>query len=398
MFKRTQAVNKILKMTKRKRVIQGGTWAGKTFAIIAILINTAAKESNQQILVVAESIPALKKGVIKDFLNIMSMTGRLVESRWNITERIYTFANGSTIQFDSFDSVGKAKAAGKRTHLFINEANHILFAIADTLMTRTSKTIWIDYNPDDEFWVQNELEDYEELILTYNDNDQTPETIKEDLTAKLHKAYHDPFGDHNDPNNIKSKYWANWVTVYIKGQIGTLEGVIFKNWEQVESIPANARLKGYGLDFGFSNDPTAIVAVYYADQKYYLDEVCYETGMLNKDIAERIKERIGRAAEGVADSAEPKTIKELKTRGCNVRPAKKGQGSILWGIELLQEHHFCVTSRSTNLIHEFRSYRWAEDKTGEKTNTPVDKNNHLMDALRYWGTRNLTGRKRSAFA
>lgn len=375
MFTRTTAIDKILSLEKRKKVIQGGTWAGKTAGIIAVTINLAASVPNQDITVVAESIPAIKAGALKDFMWIMQDTGRWVQSHYNATDREYKFANGSKVKFDSFDTVGKAKAAGKRDHLFINEANHIAFAIADALMMRTSGNIWIDFNPDNEFWVHTELiglSDVDFIILKYTHNEACPPSIIEELRQKQAKA------DNGDP------YWVNWCRVYIEGEIGSLEGVIFNNWSTITELPEGARLVGYGLDYGFTNDPTAFVAAYLHNGKRIYREMFYEEGLLNVQIANRAKEQgVVKGQRIIADSSEPKSNAEIKSYGLTISGVKKGQGSVNFGIDIMQSEDFLVTEDSLNLISELRKYRWFIDKDGKSTNTPIDADNHAIDASRY---------------
>ena len=369
MFKRTTAINKMLKMTARKKVIQGGTSAGKTYGIIPILIDKATKTARLKISVVAETLPAVKEGALDIFKNVMFDTGRWVESNWNASSLTYTFTNGTRIQFKSFDSVGKAKSSGKRDILFLNEANHIPFEIADALMIRSKET-WIDFNPDNEFWVHKEtLKEHnsEFLLLTYKDNEACPIETIEDLQIKIKKAE-------------TSTYWANWCKVYIDGEIGSLEGVIFNNWQTIDTIPADARLLGYGLDFGYTNDPTSIIEVYKWNDKRILNEICYQKELSNSQIAKLIETRL----PCYCDSAEPKSIAELKRLGVNAYPVTKGADSINFGISLIQENDYLVTSKSINLIMELRKYAWDKDKkTGEKLNKPIDNYNHAIDAFRY---------------
>jgi phage terminase large subunit len=369
MFKRTTAINKMLKMTARKKVIQGGTSAGKTFGIIPILINKAAKHNRLKITVVAETLPAVKEGALDIFKSIMFETNRWIESNWNASSLTYTFSTGSRIQFKSFDSVGKAKSSGKRDILFLNEANHIPFEIADALMIRSKET-WIDFNPDNEFWVHREtLKEHnsEFLLLTYLDNEGCPIETIEDLEIKKEKAN-------------TSSYWANWCKVYIDGEIGSLDGVIFNNWKTIDTIPHDARLLGYGVDFGYTNDPTAIVEVYKWNDKRIVNEICYEKGLTNSQIAKRINTKM----PAYCDSAEPKSIAELKLNGINAIAVEKGTDSIKYGINLIQENEYFVTSQSTNLISELRKYAWDKDKrTGETLNKPIDDFNHAIDSWRY---------------
>lgn len=369
MFQRTTAVNKLLKLNKRKRIIQGGTWAGKTFGIMAVLIDEYIKNKGKHLTVVAESIPAIKRGALTNFFNIMMSTGRWNQDNYNGTDRIYKFSNGSIIEFNSFDSVGKAQAAGKRTDLFINEGPYIPYEIADALIMRTEGNVWIDFNPTHEFWAHTEVltnPDAEFLLLKYTDNEALPMTIYNELMLKIEKAK-------------TSSYWANWCRVYIDGEIGSLEGVIY-NWPIVDSIPIDARLVYGGLDFGYTNDPTAAVLLYKIDNRYIIHEVLYRTGMLNSDIYNELKQF---KCHWIADSAEPKSIAELQRLGLSVMPANKGADSIKHGIQLLHEEDISITATSVNLIKEKRYYSWDKDKDGNRTGKPIDIYNHGMDAIRY---------------
>ncbi len=386
MFRRTTAINKILAMNKRKKVIQGGTWAGKTFGLMAVIPDYCIKRPKYKVTVTAETIPAIKEGALSQFQEIMQETNRWVQDRFNKNELTYTFSNNTRLQFRSFDSVGKAKAAGKRNALFINEGNYLPYEIADALIMRTEDDIWIDFNPDNEFWAHTEIlpqDDAAFLLLKYTDNEGCPQTIIDELNSKLHKAYHNPLGDRKDPKNIKSEYWANWCRVYIDGNIGSLQGVVFDNWRQIDSLPLNARLVAIGLDFGYTNDPTAIVAYYRHDNRIIFDELAYRKGLLNSDIAALLKTfKIGDTII-YADSAEPKSIDEIKTYGHNIVGTNKGKDSINYGISLLQQEDFFITARSLNLIRELRSYTWDKNRTGETLNTPIDAWNHAIDAMRY---------------
>lgn len=385
MFKRTTAINKLLKLTARKKVIQGGTSSGKTYAIIPILIDRLTKTNRLKCTVVAETLPSVKEGALDIFKTIMEETNRWRDNHWNASSLTYTFGNKSRIQFKSFDTYGKAKAAGKRDILFLNEANHIAYNIADALMIRSRET-WIDFNPDNEFWVHKETlkEPNSELILiNYPDNEAIPEETLEDLLIKKRKAFYNidlPYEEIFKDINIKNDYWANWCKVYIFGQVGSLEGVIFNNYELIKSIPKEARLIGMGLDFGYSNDPTAIVEVYKYNDKRILNEICYEKGLLNSQVAKRIKNK----SNVYCDSAEPKSIQELKQHGLRAYGVTKGADSIRFGINIMQEQNYLVTESSTNLINELRKYSWDKDKkTDETLNKPIDDFNHAIDAVRY---------------
>ena len=382
MFIYTTAIKKLRAMKARKKVIQGGTSAGKTYGIIPILIDKACKNNKLKITVVAETLPAVKEGALDIFKTVMFDTNRWIEENYNASSLTYKFSNGSRVQFKSFDSVGKAKSSGKRDILFLNEANHIAFDIADALMIRSKET-WIDYNPDNEFWVHTETlkePNSEFLLLTYHDNEGLPPETLEDLLIKQTKAFHDFSKDWKDKSNIKNSYWANWCYVYILGEIGNLEGVILNNWKSIDSIPKEARLLGYGLDFGYTNDPTTIIEVYKYNNQRIVNEICYQKGLSNSQIARLINTKL----PCYCDSAEPKSIADLKSNGINALPVTKGADSILFGLQIMQEQEYLVTSKSINTINELRKYAWDKDKkTGEKLNKPIDNFNHSIDAWRY---------------
>ena len=388
MFKRTPAISKLLKLTKRIKKVPGGTSAGKTFGIIPILIDRATRSDLLEISIVSESLPHLRKGAMKDFLKIMKATGRYNDERWSRTLLTYTFANGSYIEFFSADQDDKVRGP-RRNILYINECNNISFETYHQLAIRTDMEVWLDYNPTHEFWINTELKDdidSEELILTYKDNTALADSIVREIEKALFKGFYntsepDLFKD----SNIKNQYWSNWWRVYGLGLVGSLEGVIFSNWSQIGKVPEDAQLLGYGLDFGFTNDPTALVAVYRWNNQIVFDELIYQTGLLNSDIIREMT-RLGIDQRSLiyADSAEPKTIEEIRRSGFNIHPTVKGADSINFGISILQEQKVLVTSESVNLIKELRNYIWDKDKNGAKLNKPIDDWNHGIDAIRYF--------------
>ena len=392
-FRYTTSIKKLRKLKKRIRVIPGGSSAGKTFGILPILIDTAIKSPMLEISVVSESVPHLRKGALKDFLKIMKATGRYIDKNYNRTLLTYTFANGSYIEFFSVDNEERVRGP-RRNILYMNEANNIRFDTYHQLAIRTSHEIWIDFNPSNEFWAHEELsekdnDDVEWLTLTYKDNEALPESIVNELEKARTKAFYSPLLPIDklyNESNIKNQYWSNWWKVYGLGLLGALEGVIFSDWSKVKEIPNGAKLLGLGIDFGYTNDPTAIPALYQFNNEYYIDEVEYKTGMSNRNIARKLqKGGFTEQDKMVADSAEPKSIDEINSYGFYIEPASKGRDSIMFGIEVLQNHHFNITERSTNIIEEFRKYCWDVDKTGKKLNRPIDDYNHAMDALRYIG-------------
>lgn len=379
-FEVTTSLKKMLAMKARKKVIQGATSSGKTYGIIPILYDKCLATPRLKVTVVAETLPAVKEGCVDIFKSFMMDEGRWNDEQWNATELTYTALNKSKIQFKSFDSVGKAKAAGKRDILFLNEGNHIPYPIADALIIR-SQEVWIDFNADSEFWAHTEIlqqPNSEFLKLTYLDNEAIPKPTLEDLLYKKSKA------EEEDKRGQRG-YWWNWWQVYGLGEIGNLQGVVFNNWSQVDRIPEHAKLLGYGLDYGYRNDPTALIAIYYADNIYYLDELIYQTGLLNQAIHNKMIELgVDRYTPIVGDSAEMKSNDELQTLGWRIQDAKKGADSIVYGISRMQELDLRVTSRSLNLINEFRKYIWATDRDGNSTNKPIDNYNHAIDAIRYY--------------
>ena len=368
MFTRTTAINKIRKLEKRIKIIQGGTSAGKTFGILPVLIDKAIKQPNLEVSVVAESIPHLRRGALRDFEKIMKWTNRFVDERFNKTLLKYEFSNGSFIEFFSADDSSKLRGA-RRDVLYINECNNVTFESYNELAIRTRKEIFLDFNPSNEFWVHTELKDEPDsdfLILTYLDNEALDKSIVEQIEKNREKA-------------ATSNYWANWWKVYGEGQLGMLEGVVLNNWQIIDKIPVNARLLGIGLDFGYTNDPSAIIEVYNYNGKRIVNEVAYQTGMLNSDIARLLPKKV----IVYADSSEPKSIDEIRKHGITIKGVTKGKDSINYGIDVMQQQDYLVTSNSTNLIKELRSYIWDTDKSGKRLNKPIDHHNHAIDALRY---------------
>ncbi len=370
----TTSIKKMLRLKKRRRVIQGGSSSGKTFGIIPILIDIAIKQPHKEISIVSESVPHLRRGAMKDFLKIMIMTGRYEANKFNKSIMKYTFANGSYIEFFSVDDESKLRGA-RRNILYMNEANNISFESYQQLAIRTSDTIWIDYNPSASFWAHSELiplDDTDFIITTYKDNEALPQSIVDELESAREKGK-------------TSKYWANYWRVYGLGLIGSLEGACIPDWTEIESIPEGAKLLGAGLDFGYTNDATSIITMYKYNNAYIYDEVAYKTGLLNKDIYDILKKESLLNELIYADSSEPKSIAEINNlnNSNKMLPVKKGRDSIVNGIALINQQEIYVTSNSTNLKHELQNYIWMKDKEGNKINKPVDKFNHAIDAMRY---------------
>lgn len=304
-----------------------------------------------------------------DFENIMKSQGYWKDDRWIKTPKpTYTFETGSKIEFMSVDEYGKAHGP-RRDVLFINEANNLEYKIADQLITRTRKIVWLDWNPSEEFWFYTEMlpnrTDIDFITLTFLDNEALDKiTVDEILSHKNNKE---------------------WWTVYGEGKLGVITTRIYRDWQIVESVPHNARLERYGLDFGYSNDPSALVAIYYYEGGYIIDELMFAKGMLNNQIADILKNQpiVLQNTLVIADSAEPKSIDEIKLRGINIIGAEKGKDSITNGINIVQQQRISVTRRSANVLNEFRKYLWETDKDGNVLNEPEHKFSHSMDAIRY---------------
>lgn len=345
-------------------VNQGGTSSGKTYAILQVLFTILVQEKATA-TVVGQDIPNLKAGALRDALNIFEGSKSLkslIES-YNKSDRVFTFNNGSILEFKSYEDSQDAKS-GKRDYLFINEANGISYDIYEQLSLRTSKREFLDYNPNAEFWA-HDLKGKDSVEFFYSDhrhNPFVPQRIRDKIEV------------------LKEKDYELWK-VYARGKTGKIEGLIFRNWEIITEVPAHANLIGSGMDFGFTNDPTTVIDVYEADGELIVDELVYETGLTNKDIESRIK---GKRNRIIADSADPKSIEELTRMGFRIEGAKKGPDSVINGIDILKRYHIKITQRSVNTRKEFSNYKWKVDKaTGKAINEPVDFMNHAIDAVRY---------------
>jgi phage terminase large subunit len=301
---------------------------------------------------------------------IMKDRGYFDDKNWNKTDYTYTFETGSTIEFFSADQPGKVRGP-RRDRLFINEANNVPHETFDQLEVRTKEFIYLDWNPVSEFWYYNDVlvpkENVDHLVLTYKDNEALPQGIIDSIELRRERK--------------------GWWKVYGEGQLGEAENKIYRGWQEIDEVPRNARLERYGLDFGYSNDPTALIAIYYYDQGYIWDEICYQKGLLNKQIADIILNQP--QALVIADSAEPKSIDELKMYGVNVLGVDKKKGEtknenfVKWSIGLVQDQKITVTKRSTNILKEYRNYLWQTDKNEVILNVPEDIWDHAMDAGRY---------------
>ena len=380
-YRQTTALKRIRSLKNRIKVIQGGSSAGKTIAILILLIDRCIKTPNLEVSVVSESIPHLRRGCVKDFLKIMKDTGRFIPQNYNKTLLRYEFTNGSYIEFFSADSEEKLRG-GRRQILYINECNSIHYESYLQLAIRTSGDIYLDYNPSSKFWVHTEVIGQPEtdfIVLNYKDNEGLPIEVVSMLESNRLKAK-------------TSTYWENWCRVYLDGEIGQIEGTIFTDFEVIDKIPEEASLIGYGIDFGFSQDPCAVVALYKYNEDIVVDEIVYQTGLLNSELSNILKSN-DVTGEIYCESAEPKSIQELRRLGHNARPVEKGKDSVNYGIQILQQKHMLVTRRSKNLLDEFSKYMFKKNRDGGYDTTPIDAHNHACDALRYIAMMKLGARK-----
>lgn len=384
-YKYTGAYYKILDLIKSNPkenvfVIRGGQGASKTVSIIQLLIQSLCSQTKEATILSSE-LSKMKRTVIRDYKKICKDWGVLEnEHDFNKSESKHEYFNGSYLDFLGADvnDVGKGF---RRDILYINEADKMDVDTAVQFISRASLTI-IDYNPDSLFWGDDFINENNFITLTFQDNEYLAESeVKSILDYKAKGFFNTDLPTESlfSDGNIKNKYWSNKWRVYGLGLVGNLDGVIFDNWSTIDEVPGDARLIGVGLDFGYTNDPTAAVEVYKYNGKRILNEIVYRTGMLNSDIAKVLPKN----TFVYADSAEPKSIEEIRRAGINIMPVTKGADSIIYGIQTMQTQEYLITSKSKNIINEFQKYIWQKDKRGDTQNKPIDKYNHAIDAIRY---------------
>lgn len=356
---------------------QGGTSSGKTYAILQVLLYRLANEKATA-TVVGQDVPNLKRGAYRDAKNIINSSDylRMKWGRPNESDRIFTCRDtGSIIEFLSCADEQDAKS-GKRDYLFVNEANGIPFTIFDQLRLRTYKQTFIDFNPTSEFWAH----------LKFPMPEKDSEAAKNAKWVWIRSTHwhnkHLPQSVHDAIERLRITDPDKYL-VYGEGKTGKLRSGIYQNWSVVENMPETYKWRVLGVDFGFTNDPTAIVDVRLSEGKVWVDEVSYRTEMTNEDIATTIIDGGYQRDRVICDSAEPKSIAELRVKRLHAEAAVKGADSILHGIDLLHRYTIHVTARSENIIKELQGYTWFIDKNGNQTNRPVDARNHALDALRY---------------
>jgi phage terminase large subunit len=363
---KTNKVFRHLEESTAKIVVQqGGTRSGKTYNIILwIIFSYCQKNEGKIITICRKTYPALRGTVMRDFLTILKDHEIYSEEDHSKTASEYKL-NGNTIEFISLDMPQKIRGR-KRDLLFANEANELNFEDWQQLLFRTNEKVIIDFNPSEEFhWIYDHVlprKDVEFFQTTYKDNPFLGAEIK----AEIERL-----------KDIDENYWR----VYGLGERGQAKSLVY-TFNTIKEIPKEAKLVSYGLDFGYSSDPTSLVRTYILGDDMYVDELLYRTGMTNQDIANEMKALgLDRSNEVFADSAEPKSIEEIYRMGWNVKPTIKG--SINIGIDIIRRYKLHATESSFNLIKELRNYKYIEDKNGQMTNKPVDNFNHALDALRY---------------
>jgi len=363
-IKTTNVFHKAFKSETRITCLQGGTRSSKTYSLCQLFIVKALRETGKVFTICRKTLPALKGTAYRDVINLLKELGLYSEEYHNKSELSYSL-NGNLLEFISVDQPQKIRGR-KRNYLWLNEANEFTYEDYQQLILRTTEKVYLDYNPSDPYsWIY-------EKVLTRDDCTFFKSTYKanpfldKDTIAEIERL-----------KDLDPDYWQ----VYGLGEIGSIQTMIFRKFELVDEV--QGRLVGYGLDFGFTNSPSALVAVYQSDDNLYIKEMLYEKRLTNTDLANKLKEfKIDRQSEIVGDSAEPKTIEEIYRQGFNIKPAKKGAGIHL-GIDIMRRYKLHITKDSLNAIKEFRSYKWATDKNGDVLNTPVKLNDHLIDATRY---------------
>ena len=331
-----------------------------------LIFGYCLKQNGKTISVARKTYPSLRTSAMRDFMEILKTYELYDETKHNKSSAEYRL-NGNLVEFISLDQPQKVRGR-KRDVLFVNEANELFWEDWQQLIFRTKERIIIDYNPSDEFhWIYEKVktrDDADFYITTYKDNPFLAPEIKKEIERL---------------KDTDENYW----NIYGLGQVGASRSLIFKS-QLIESIPEEAKFLSYGMDFGYTNDPTTLVSVYKHDTKLYFKEHIYRTGMTNRDIVNELERLgLGRRDEIYADSAEPKSIDEIHKFGWNVKPATKGRDSINIGIDMMKRYSLFITKESTNTIKEFRNYKWKEDKNGVVLNDPVDSYNHSIDAIRY---------------
>ena len=363
----TNVVYKHLVNSNKKIIVeQGGTRSGKTYNILLFIIfYYCTNNTGKTITICRKTFPSLRATVLRDFLQILKQYQVYRDEFHNKSNSEYHLF-GNLIEFTSLDQSQKIRGR-KRDLLFINEGNELYWEDWQQLIFRTQERIILDFNPSDEYhWIYDNVitrEDCDFYKTTYLDNPFLEDIIKQEIERL---------------KETDDQYWQ----IYGLGERATSINTIFKYLE-INKIPEDAKLIAYGMDFGFTNDPTTFVSVYSLNYNLYIKEHLYRTQMTTQDINVFLKEQNLSRNPIYADSAEPRLIAELRRMGHNIFPSLKGKDSVNAGIDLLKRYKIHITSDSNNAIQEFRNYKWKEDRSGKLINIPEDKHNHIIDPCRY---------------
>ena len=362
-------VNKVyghLKRSDKKIVVeQGGTRSGKTYNILLwIIFYYCGENVGKTITIARKTFPAVRSSVMRDFLDILKGSDLYREENHNKSNSEYIL-NGNLVEFISMDQPQKIRGR-KRDLAFLNEANELTFEDWQQIVFRTNGRIILDYNPSDTFhWIYDRViprDDADFYQTTYLDNPFLDQTIIDEIERLKQTDEH---------------YWR----VYGLGERGTNRAQVFQ-FTTIQQIPVTAKFLSFGLDFGFTNDPSALVGCYQEGDNLYFQELLYSTNLTNQDLNREFQKlEIGRYDEIFGDSSEPKSIEELHRMGWNIKPTQKGADSVNAGIDMLKRYKIHILG--SNLMKEMENYKWLEDKNGNLLNKPEDKYNHLIDALRY---------------
>ena len=363
-IKTTNVFHKAYNSETRITCLQGGTRSSKSYSLAQLFLIKCFEGTGKTYTICRKTLPALKGTAYRDFIEILKDLEIYSEEFHNKSELSYRL-NDNLIEFISVDQPQKIRGR-KRNYLWLNEANEFTYEDWQQLILRTTEKVYLDYNPSDPYsWIYDKVvvrDDCTFIKSTYRANP----FLDEDTIAEIERL-----------KDLDPEYWK----VYGLGEIGSVTTQIFRNFSLVDNM--QGKLIGYGLDFGFTNSPTALAEVRLLDDNLYIKELLYETRLTNLDLADRMRGLgVDGHAEIVGDSAEPKSIEEIYRKGFNIKPSNKGAGIHL-GIDIMRRYKIHITKDSLNAIKEFRSYKWVTDKNGQVLNTPVKVNDHLIDAVRY---------------
>ena len=367
--------------TTRFIVNIGGSRSTKTYSILQLLIVKALESEEPLVIsIVRKSMPSLRLSAMRDFFDLLKFYDLYNVENHNKTENTYLI-NNTLIEFFSIDDAQKRRGS-KRDILFVDEANELSSEDFFQLNIRTTQTVYLGFNPSEQFWYNDQLQNRDDITI-------------------IHSTYKDnPFLSTEQINEIERLEFTDkqYYQIYALGEFAGAIDLIY-SYTVVDHIPVEqAKLVALGMDWGYTNDPTTLVEVWQWNDALYLNELVYDRGLTNQDIVTKLQEyEVDRYIEIIADSAEPKSIEEVRRAGFNIKPATKGPDSVLNGIDILKRKRLHVTKQSVNLINELNKYKWVVDKNGNKLNKPIDSFNHALDAVRYVALNKLKANKSGVY-